>query len=190
VSHCRSVVPASSGLLTVGSRVRSTKKHSLILNALVVSRRSLRQIYRCGVPRNTRGVAAPIHIDYVRLPVQYRAEKSPRPPKHCVVTHSARCYMEGEFVNTSNQKHPSPKSNLGEKIERAIIALAELGDDLPEGDDRNATVEQIKALNVEYQAKPISLSALKKVCTEVSKLLARLKADGRFERDSKRGPDF
>ena len=69
-----------------------------------------------------------------------------------------------------NSKNPNP--DLRQKIDCAITALSDLADILPKGDDQNRIVEQIEALNVEYQAQPISHPALRRICLEVSKLLS------------------
>lgn len=76
-------------------------------------------------------------------------------------------------------QYSSPDPGLPEKIKRAITALSNLADALTESGDRDSVVvEQIAALNIESQAKPVSLPVLKQICAEVSKLLGRLEADG------------
>lgn len=74
-----------------------------------------------------------------------------------------------------NIKHPQP--DLQEKIGRAITALSALSDVLPSGDDRNPILEQLEALHIEHQSEAVSRPALRKICSEVSKLLERFKAD-------------
>ncbi len=78
-------------------------------------------------------------------------------------------YDKNKKMAKKSNKNSNP--DLRQKIERAITALSDLADILPKGDDQNRIVEQIEALNVEYQAQPISHPALRKICLEVSKLL-------------------
>ena len=72
-----------------------------------------------------------------------------------------------------NTSHPQP--DLREKIGQAISALSELSDALPRGDDRNAMVEQLEALHIEHYSKPISYSALRRICEKISDLLEQFK---------------
>jgi hypothetical protein len=80
--------------------------------------------------------------------------------------------MQSEAPNIN---HPQP--DLREKIGRAITALSEMSHVLPSGDDRNTILEQLEALHIEHQSEAVSRPALRKGCSEVSKLLERFKAD-------------
>jgi hypothetical protein len=77
---------------------------------------------------------------------------------------------------TYEVKYPSPNPDLREKVETAMNALTTLADAFHEDSYRVSLVEQIEKLNIERQAKPVSLSALKETCSETTDLLERLRS--------------